>query len=86
MVFPDTVRNAAKHRNQQHQNNNMQSSNVQSHMRNQRLLNQQNTNQVVGTSNPQQILDHHDENLSDKEVYPGMKKQFIIYIHLVIKM
>lgn len=34
------------------------------------MINQQNANQVVNIGN-QQILDHHDENLSDKEVYPG---------------
>lgn len=70
------MKNASRHRNHQIQNSNMQSTNIQNvnvqpHARNanlSRTMIQQNTNQMIGN---QQILDHHDENLSEKEIYPG---------------
>ncbi|XP_031638174.1 putative cyclin-dependent serine/threonine-protein kinase DDB_G0272797/DDB_G0274007, partial [Contarinia nasturtii] len=83
-VIPNFVRNAARTRNinhhqqqQQHQQQtNFQQTSIPPHMRNQPhqqqsqrvgpLVNQQN---VAGT-NHQQILDHHDESLSDKEIFP----------------
>lgn len=70
------VRNAARSRHHQQQNN-MTHSAIPMHMRNQQqpqhrggpMTNQQ--QQTIGSNQPQQVLDYHDENLSDKEIYPG---------------
>lgn len=73
----DGVRNAARNRHHQQQNT-MPHSAIPSHMRNQQqpqqhrlgpTTNQQ--QQPMGSNQPQQVLDYHDENLSDKEIYPG---------------
>ncbi|KAG4069628.1 hypothetical protein HA402_014651 [Bradysia odoriphaga] len=80
-AIPNVVRNAARNRH------NMPHSGLPPHMRNQQQQQQQRAGhqQIIGPSgqmmqnqmqqNPnhqqQQILDHHDENLSDKEVFPG---------------
>lgn len=74
----DGVRNAARNRHHQQQQNNMPHSAIPSHLRNQQqpqqhrggpMANQQ--QQPMGPNQPQQVLDYHDENLSDKEIYPG---------------
>lgn len=93
IFITDSARNLPRHRNHQIQTNNMQSTNmqtinVQPHSRNPphfsrtALMNQQNANQIIGPNN-QQILDHHDENLSEKEVYPGgfSHLQYTLYGH-----
>lgn len=66
----DSVKNSTRNRQQQvipnipqHQMRNQQSSRVGA---------QQNANlQGIGRCQPQQILDHHEESMSDKEIYPG---------------
>lgn len=77
----DGVRNAARNRHHQQQNN-MSHSTIPSHMRNQQqpqqhrggpMTNQQ--QQPMGPNQTQQVLDYHDENLSDKEIYPGSMHQ-----------
>lgn len=77
----DGVRNAARNRHHQQQNN-MPHSAIPSHIRNQQqpqqhrggpMTNQQ--QQPIGPNQPQQVLDYHDENLSDKEIYPGSMHQ-----------
>ncbi|XP_055604751.1 uncharacterized protein LOC129752985 [Uranotaenia lowii] len=48
------------------------------HLRNQRMMNnQQMMNNQMQPMNPNQIIDH-DENLSDKEIYPGSLHQQVI--------
>lgn len=59
------------------------------HMRNQRMMNNQQQQQQMMNSqgqmmnnqmqpmNPNQVIDH-DENLSDKEIYPGSMHQQVI--------
>lgn len=74
----DGVRNAA--RNRSHQNN-VPHTALPQHMRQhhqqqqqqQQQLQQQQRGQMMNQQ--QQIIDHHDENLSDKEVYPGSMHQ-----------
>ncbi|KAL1376567.1 hypothetical protein pipiens_016832, partial [Culex pipiens pipiens] len=81
-MIPNQVRNAARNRNP---GGAMQPQPGQ-HMRNQRMMNNQqqqqqmmnNQGQMMNNQmqpmNPNQVIDH-DENLSDKEIYPGSMHQ-----------
>lgn len=79
--FSDTVRNSARNRHHQHQNQiqhqqqqsqlNMSQSAIPPYMRNQQQSPRNNQSNTTGVNHQQQILDHHDENLSDKEIFPG---------------
>lgn len=73
IYYQGTVRNAARNRhNEQQQQANLTQPQVRHQQQIARSLNQQNTNQqLMGPSLPQQILEHPEENLSDKEIYPG---------------
>lgn len=94
MTPQDSVRAAARNRAQQ---NNVPQPALPPHMRNQQQQQQRNammSNQqqipqqqqmLMQSAQGQQILDHHDENLSDKEIYPGaMHGQMVNITHVFL--
>ncbi|XP_050088853.1 uncharacterized protein LOC126573072 isoform X6 [Anopheles aquasalis] len=72
-MIPNQVRAAARNRNPAGA---MQPQPGGGHMRNQRMMNNQGMGMAnqMQQMNPNQVIDH-DENLSDKEIYPGSMHQ-----------